>query len=264
MGSPRSLGLVGAPNARDLGGLATADGRAVETGLVFRASALGRLTDDDVAVLRGLGLTDLLDLRHGSEIEQAPPDRLPPGPAVAHIPVFDPDHPVFTYVSAVLLGRDLAGYAHLAVEGTPAAMFAIYRWFVEAPAARAAFGTAVRRVAYASGPLLFHCSAGKDRTGWLSATLLGALGVDRATIVEDFVLTNEVTAADIAKLLGILEERRGVPAEVLRPVLDADPAYLHAAFDAMESAYGGLDGYLRDGLDLDDADLAALRGRLIA
>jgi protein-tyrosine phosphatase len=264
VGSLRSLGLVGAPNARDLGGLTTADGRTVEPGLVYRAPALGRLTDDDVAVLRRLGLSDLLDLRHGSEIESAPPDRLPPGPAVAHIPIFDPDHPVFTYVSAVLLGHDLAGYAHLAVEGTPAAMLAIYRWFVEAPAARAAFGTAVRRVAYASGPLLFHCSAGKDRTGWLSATLLGALGVDRATIVEDYVLTNEVTAADIAKLLGVLETRRGVPPEVLRPVLDADPAYLDAAFGAMDGAYGGLDGYLRDGLGLDDGDLAALRERLVA
>jgi protein-tyrosine phosphatase len=263
MGTLRSLGLVGAPNARDLGGLPVADGRTVRSGLVFRAPALGRLTDEDVAALADLGLTDLLDLRHGSEIDIAPPDRLPPGPQVAHIPIFDPAHPVFTYVSAVLLGHDLSRYAGLAIEGTPSAMLAIYRWFVSAPAARSAFGTALRRIAAARGPLLYHCSAGKDRTGWLAAVLLGAVGADRATIVEDYVLTNEVTAAEMAKLLAALNVRKGVPPEVLQPVLDAAPEYLDAAFAQVEAEHGTLDGYLRAGLGLDEAELAALRDRLL-
>jgi protein-tyrosine phosphatase len=142
-------------------------------------------------------------------------------------------------------------------------MLAIYRWFVTAPAARSAFGTALRRIAAASGPLLFHCSAGKDRTGWLSAVLLGALGVDRATIVEDYLLTNEVTAPDIATVLELLNSRRGVPPEVVQPVLSAAPEYLDAAFTAVDEEYGGLDGYLRDGLDLDD-ELEVLRRRLVA
>ena len=142
-------------------------------------------------------------------------------------------------------------------------MLAIYRWFVEAPAARAAFGTAVRRVAYASGPLLFHCSAGKDRTGWLTAVLLGALGADRATIVDDYVLTNEVAGPAMAHTMELLNARRGVPRELLWPVLAAEPAYLDEAFGAVEERYGGLDGYLRDGLGLDDDELAALRRRLL-
>jgi len=263
VGSLRTLGLLGAPNAREVGGLVTADGRTVRPGLVYRASALGRLTDDDVAALGRLGLTDLLDLRHGSEIDMAPPDRLPAGPQVAHIPIFDPAHPVFTYVSAVLLGHDLSRYAALAVEGTPGAMLAIYRWFVSDAAARAAFGTALRRIAAASGPLLYHCSAGKDRTGWLTALLLGALGVDRATIVEDYLLTNEVTAAEMDKVLTVLNARKGVPPEVLRPVLDAAPEYLDAAFARVDDEYGTLDGYLRRGLDLDEGELAALRTRLL-
>ena len=263
MGKLRSLGLVGAPNTRDLGGLPAVDGRTVRSGLVFRAPALGRLTDEDVAVLARLGLTDLLDLRHGSEIDTAPPDRLPAGPQVAHIPIFDPAHPVFTYVSAVLLGHDLSRYAGLAVEGTPGAMLAIYRWFVTAPASRAAFASALRRIAAASGPVLYHCSAGKDRTGWLSAVLLSVLGVDHSTIVEDYLLTNEVTAADMEKILAALNVRKGVPSEVLRPVLDAAPEYLDAAFAQVEADYGTLDGYLREGLGLDAEELAALRARLL-
>src|SRR2546430_12085861 len=130
MGTLRSLGLVGAPNTRDLGGLPAVDGRTVRSGLVFRAPALGRLTDEDVAVLARLGLTDLLDLRHGSEIDTAPPDRLPAGPQVAHIPIFDPAHPVFTYVSAVLLGPDPSRYAQLAVRGSTAAQLTLHRWLV--------------------------------------------------------------------------------------------------------------------------------------
>src|SRR5437763_10548725 len=124
-------------------------------------------------------------------------------------------------------------------------MLAIYRWFVEAPAARTAFGTALRRIAAASCPLLYHCSAGKDRTGWLTAVLLGALGADRATIVDDYVLTNEVAGPAMAHTMELLNARRGVPRELLWPVLAAEPAYLDEAFGAGEDRYGGPDGYPR-------------------
>jgi protein-tyrosine phosphatase len=260
VGNLRSLGLVGAPNARDLGGLSVADGRTVKSGLVFRAPALGRLTDPDVAALGALGLTDLLDLRHGSEIEIEPPDRLPAGPQVAHIPIFDPAHPVFIHVAALLSGRDPGEYGP---GGSPAAMLAIYRWFVTAPAARAAFATALRRIAAASGPLLYHCSAGKDRTGWLSALLLGALGADRAIITEDYLLTNEVGAERMEKLVGVLNDRKGVPPERMRPLLHAAPEYLDAAFAQVEADYGTLDRFLDEGLGLGGDELAALRARLL-
>nr|WP_203921673.1 tyrosine-protein phosphatase [Rugosimonospora africana] len=258
----RSLGLAGAPNTRDLGGL-PADGGVVRDGLVYRAPALGRLTDTDVDRLGRCGLTDLLDLRHGSEIDVAPPDRLPAGPQVAHIPIFDPAHPVFTYVAAVLLGHDLSAHEGLGAEGTPGAMRAIYRWFVASPAGRAGFATAMNRVADATGPLLYHCSAGKDRTGWLSAILLSALGADRDTVRADYLLSNEVSAAGNEAILAAMAERRGVDPEVLRPVLAAAPEYLDEAFNQVDRDFGSMDGYLRVGLDLDDAVIARLRDRLV-
>src|SRR4029453_6688892 len=105
----RGLGLVGAPNARDLGGLVNTAGRRVRAGVVYRAGALGRLSGDDVAALGARGIGWVIDLRDRSEISAAPPDRLPAGntPKVRHVPVFDPAHPVFTYGSAVLMGTPL-------------------------------------------------------------------------------------------------------------------------------------------------------------
>jgi protein-tyrosine phosphatase len=258
----RSLGLAGAPNARDIGGLPV-EGGAVRPGLIYRAPALGRLTDQDVARLDRCGLTDLLDLRHGSEIDVAPPDRLPAGPQVAHIPIFDPAHPVFTYVSAVLLGHDLSAFEDLEAEGTPGAMLAIYRWFVASPAGRAGFATAMHRIADATGPMLYHCSAGKDRTGWLSAILLSTLGADMATIRGDYLLTNEIGAAGNEAILAAMGSRRGVDPDLARPVLAAAPEYLDESFAQVGRDYGSMDGYLRVGLGLDDQVIRRLRARLV-
>src|SRR5437763_5411394 len=194
----RSLGLVGAPNARDLGGLVTADGWRVRPGILLRAPALGRLADRDVAVLAGLGPAYVVDLRDASEIADAPPDRLPaaPAPVVRHLPLFDPRHPVFTYLSAVLQGHHGEGDQGLRERGTPTAVGAAYRWFVADPRAEAGLAAAVRTVLSARGaPVLYHCSAGKDRTGWLSVVLLTALGVPHEVAVEDYLATNDYARA---------------------------------------------------------------------
>ena len=122
--------LVGAPNARDLGGLVGADGRRVRVGQLIRTPALGRLTDEDLPVLASWGRPAWWTCGTHSEIDVAPADRFAGEPRVVRLPVHDPEHPVFTYVSAVLLGHDLNAYAELARQGTAGAMAAIYRWFV--------------------------------------------------------------------------------------------------------------------------------------
>lgn len=262
--------LAGAPNARDLGGLVTVDGRRVRRGVLIRAGALGRLTDDDVPVLAALALTCLVDLRHQSEIVAAPPSRLPtPGPRVIHLPVFDPDHPSFTaisgYVAAAWQGLDLNGYAGRLVDGTPTAMTEIYRWFVAGEAARAGFAAAVRALADpANLPALIHCSVGKDRTGWLTVIVLTALGVDEAAIRRDYLRTNELTAEVQRMLLDRLVARRqDVDVDAIRPMLEAREEYLDAAYDEVVARYGSFDAYLHHGLGLDDDVLAALRDNLL-
>jgi protein-tyrosine phosphatase len=256
------LRLRGALNARDLGGLVGADGRRVRAGALVRAPALGRLTDEDLPVLAGLGLVEVIDLRHASEIELAPPDRLPAGLTVTHLPVFAADDDVFMFVAAVMLGQQLPDSPHV---GDPAAaMTGVYRWLVTSTPARTGFAQAVRRVAAAGGrPVLFHCSAGKDRTGWLAAVLLTALGVDRDTVTADYLRTNEDGRAATDKIIAALVAKRGVDPAAVRPVLEVAPEYLDAAFDEVKREYGGFDGYLRDGLGLDATLRDGLRAALL-
>ncbi|MBM0237430.1 tyrosine-protein phosphatase [Micromonospora sp. ATA32] len=261
----RNWELVGAPNARDLGGLVGLDGRRVRAGRLIRTPALGRLADEDLPVLGKLQPACLVDLRDASEMVVAPPDRLVGEPRVVHLPVHDPAHPVFTYVSAMLLGHDLDAYAELAEQGTPAAMEAIYRWFVTGESARAGFGAAVRLAAGAENlPLLFHCTAGKDRTGWLTVVLLTALGVDRAVIRADYLRNNELTESLREVMVTAMNRRQpDLDPATVRPVLEVRPEYLDAAYDEVGRVHGSFGAYLRDGLGVTDETLAALRDNLL-
>ncbi|MGW3602487.1 MULTISPECIES: tyrosine-protein phosphatase [unclassified Micromonospora] len=261
----RDWEMVGAPNARDLGGIVGADGRRVRPGRLIRTPALGRLTDEDLPVLAKLGPACVVDLRDGSEIAVAPTDRLVGEPQVVHLPVHDPEHPVFTYVSAVLLGHDLDAYAELARQGTAAAMAAIYRWFVTGESARVGFAEAVRLATQPENlPLIYHCSAGKDRTGWLTVILLTALGVDEATVRAEYLRNNALTDSLRAVIVEAMRRRQPeLDVEAVLPVLEVRPEYLDAGYQEVRRVHGSFDGYLRDGLGLPDEVLTALRENLL-
>lgn len=231
-------------------------------GVIFRAPALGRLTDQDVARLAGLGLVEIIDLRHPIEIGLEPPDRLPPGVPVTHAPVFDPDDERFTFVAAIMAGGQSS--AAPAAPDPVGEMLAVYRWFVTSPSARAGFAEAVRHIAAAAGrPVLYHCSAGKDRTGWLSALVLHVLGVDQDTVMADYLRTNSDANDVIEKVAAVLAAQHGLDPAVVLPVLVVAPDYLDAAYDTAKREYGSLDGYLCDGLGLDAAVREDLRGALL-
>jgi protein-tyrosine phosphatase len=270
-----SLGLAKATNARDLGGYTTVDGQQVKRGLLFRSNTLHRLSDADVAVLAGLRLACVIDFRHPHEKELVGPDRLPsPRPErLVELPIFEPGHDVFTTLGAVFGGpgapellarlRDDHASGDHASGGSAATMVQLYQWFITSPLARETFAEALRLVANPQAlPLLFHCTAGKDRTGWLSAIILSALGVDRPTIMADYLRTNELNADGNAYVLSRLANRVDDPS-VLLPLLEARREYVEAAFAQAEESYGGMDGYLRDGLALSDDARQTLRAALL-
>ena len=254
----RRLPLDGAHNARDLGGYAGVDGRRVRWGRLYRSDALGELSDDDVTYLARLGVQQVVDFRSDLEREREP-DRLPasPAPRVVLRPIFGEALDPQTLRDRILSGgarRD--EMAEMLVAGN--------RAFVTEFAG--VYSDFLRDLANPENlPVLFHCTAGKDRAGFAAAALLMALGVPRDAIMQDYLLTNGFSEAATSRMLNVLRVVsffRTDPDDV-RPLFEARPAYLQAAFDTIDARFGSDDAYLHEGLGLDDATLSRLRANLL-
>ncbi|MDX6741410.1 tyrosine-protein phosphatase [Actinocorallia sp. A-T 12471] len=253
-----SLGLETAPNARDLGGYATADGRAVRPGLVLRTEALHQLSDADIARLRALGVRDVVDFRGAPEIAMSGEDLLPDGTSYHHLPVVAEDHDIYALIAPLVIDPDPELQRRTLADGrAEAIMVDLYRWFVTDAEAREPFARALSLVERAETPVLFHCTAGKDRTGWMAALLLTALDVPRETIMADYLLTNERQA----NLTDLFKGRASpIDPALLAPLLDVRAPYLEAAFDQAEKDHGSVEDFLTDALG---ADPDRLRSRLL-
>jgi len=254
-----ALGLAGAPNFRDLGGYRTASGRMVKRGIVFRSSKLAALTPVDWAKVQTLGVGHVYDLRTIEE-RKAEPDNWPaPAPAAYGSP--KPD------MSGTLAAMKQAG-------GDPAKVRAVIRHFyAEMPTLYAPeYSAFFHGLAGGNRPVVVHCTAGKDRTGVASALLLTALGVPRATVVDDYELTERLLPQAPMQTSGKPGAPIGgksaasllaMPAATRKAMWAADPAYIEAALDAVKQRYGSIDGYMRKALGLDAAEIARLRTRLL-
>lgn len=252
----RRLPVEGAPNLRDLGGYTTRDGRRLRWGVLYRSDNLADLSDDDVAYLERLALERVVDFRSPGERERDP-DRLPEGLPVTLQPIFGEGLDPGELQEKLLSGEVEAGEAA--------------GWLVEG---NRAFVTEFRDV-YArflhdlaepeNLPTLFHCTAGKDRAGFAAALVLLALDVPRETAMRDYLLTNEYSAAKTERMLSLIRLVslfRTDPADV-RPLFEARPSYLEAAFATIDAKHGSTGDYLRDALGVDDSTRAKLRANLL-
>lgn len=250
----RFLRLEGVRNARDLGGYRTRDGRAVRWGRVYRAGALGEATVGDIDELRARGIRVVCDLRSGPE-RIAAPDHWLDSAGIASW-----GHPPTEEVgdSLALLQACLVSAAQ-----TRAVMTEAYRHmpFVQTVALAAVFGNLTRGEA----PLLFHCSAGKDRSGGTAALLLLALGVPREAVVEDYLLSNLEFDGLCRDFL--LNPRHAAAhhdaSRAWLPLIDSHPGYIEALLDAVFARHGSIEGYLAAELGVGAAELDALRTRLL-
>jgi len=230
----RSLHLTGASNFRDLGGYVGADGRALRWRRLFRSDHLAGLTAHDVQVLRSLGITRVIDLRGVAERAAAPYDL----PGARQYPL-----PIEPTVVQRLKGLLDAGNQVTPVQ-TVELMRQTYRAFVHDSAAR--FAALFEHLLASDQPLVFHCTAGKDRTGFAAALILLALGVPRDTVMRDYLLTNDLYR------MPPLNGGRASP-EVLRVLWRVQEAFLDAALQAIEQDFGGVDNYLARQLRLNPA-----------
>ena len=247
--------LASADNFRDVTGpdaaYVAADGRPLRRGVALplqRAAAHPRRRR---VAGPARGSTAVYDLRTGHEVEAHP----------------DADVPGATWTHLEVKGIPMEAVSDLADRATAhEVMQRVYRGFVESRGRpRRVRGTVPRGSRTATGAALFHCTAGKDRTGWAAALLLHLAGVDDATILEDYLLTNSFSSATREKYLGLVREHLGADkVDVYERVMVADEAYLQAGYDAVAATYGDRLGYLRDGLGLDDRLLARLRDRMLS
>lgn len=248
-----TLVIASAPNLRDLGGHSTADGRKIRTGVGFRSGALDRLTADEQGRLVEAGVRLVCDLRTSTERAEQP-DALPDG--VGYL-VLDVQRSGGQGADiAALFTSPESAEALRSPETAQGFLVDVYRAFITTRDAHEAFGELMRALA-APGTLI-HCTAGKDRTGWGAALLHTLLGVDRRTVMADYLASNDHLAAGAVPIYDLVEQH-GIDRELVRPLLEVREVYLDAAFTAVEDIYGDISGYVRQALGLTDTDLQALR-----
>ncbi|WAW10180.1 tyrosine-protein phosphatase [Oxalobacter vibrioformis] len=237
------LPMAGGYNIRDLGGYRGAGGKRIAWGTFFRADDMAHLSDEDIAYLGSIPITTVFDFRTHKEVEAAP-DRLPA--SVKNV-VHRPLAPGNVAPSEIQHGK------FGAYDDTDAFMRVVYRELVNDTGINATYREFFRLIQNKNDlPILFHCTAGKDRTGMAAAFLLFALGVDRDTIIRDYMDSNTYLAGKYTLLTKDNPQ--------LAVLYSVKPDYLLTGIDTMEKAHGTVENYLARVLD---ADIDAIRSQYL-
>ncbi len=262
MGTPGApIALATLPNLRDAGGWSTMDGRRVRRGLLYRSTALDRLDESDSAALARLGIRTVVDLRTEPERE-ARPDRVAPGVRVIVADVLADSQLAAPAQLKTFFSDPSAAAAFLETGRAEEALRSAYRESILLPSARAGYAAFMRAVLDTDGAVLYHCTTGKDRTGWATAALLTLLGVHERDVYAEYLLTNEQLIPALEPLI-LRFEAAGVERRRLLPVLGVDRTYLDTAFDTVSEHYGTIERYVSDGLGIDSIEQKRLRAHLL-
>jgi protein-tyrosine phosphatase len=238
--------LEGAPNFRDLGGLPTVDGRVTRHGVLFRSSALEELTSRDVRLLiDDIGLRTVIDLRSVDDRETAQP--------LLDTPVRYLNPPISRGGPTTSLERPMGadGRADMAL---------IYGMYIETSAA--SISEIIAELTSGAMPAVFHCAAGKDRTGVLAAILLSAVGVTRDAVIADYMETEPI----LDEIIAYLRRRPAYADVVLRfppGTMDADPNFMIDFLDGVERTYGGVSAWLTEHAGVSAESVARLEQLLV-
>lgn len=258
--TPQLMELTGGCNLRDLGGHDAADGREVRRGVVYRSGVLSYLTPSDHNCVARARIRTIVDLRRSDEIAAEPTQWTLPVRNLA----WQEDETLAAAQRGAPWERSTS--AEEARAWMVASYTTMHEWL--AKPLRGIFDAILEEEI----PVLFHCAAGKDRTGFCAAIVLGVLGVSEETILREFAFTD--VAVDLAQFtrthraagLGVTDNEhpldRMAP-EVRETLLAADPAYLKAALDTVCERYGSIEGYAKQALGLDDEQLATIRYQLL-
>ena len=251
------LGIPTVPNLRDVGGYKTRNGAIVARGLAYRSDTFNPMTAEDIKKLGRLDLKNDYDLRTTAEAK-ARPDEMPPGVRYHLLNVLADAKSAAPAELEALLHEPKKANVVLGGGKIEALFMEGYREFVSLPSAKQSY-----RLLFLSltdrgkAPGVFHCTTGKDRTGWAAAALLTLLGVPKETVMADYMRTNDYTLPQFKHAIddfAAVGERAIVVA-----VFGVKPEYLEASFDEMQKQHGTIEGYFSEALGIDAAGQKALR-----
>ena len=254
----QSLSITSVPNLRDLGGYQTSDGGTIAAGLAYRSNQLSKISPEDMEKLAALKLRNAFDLR--TEVERKKrPEELPPGVNYVVLDVLADSPQAGPAQLEILMQDPVKANAELGGGKVQAGFQASYREFVSLPSAQREF----RNLFLALGdkeqvPALFHCTTGKDRTGWAAAALLTLLGVPEDVVMKDYLRSNDYILPAYQDSIDAFVTGGGDP-EIPRAILGVKKEYLEAAFEEMQTKYGSIENYFSEGLGIDTAQQQALR-----
>ncbi len=256
-----SLHLASAPNLRDIGGYRTSDGKWVKVGLLYRSDGLDALSDVDLATLEGLGVKLVCDLRTDGE-RTSKPDREIPGSTNEQINIIGEDE-LTAQITAAITGGDRAAQEQLLADGKAEKLLVDGgRSLVSGASPLAQYEVFFSRIEDPDNlPTVMHCSAGKDRTGWASAAVLTALGVPKATVMQDYLASNEYLQAKNEKTM--TQTAALIDRSLIEPVLTVKKEYLDASFSEVAAKYKTFDKYLV-AVGVTKADRQQLQQELLA
>lgn len=243
--------LTTVDNFRDVAakGLPLAAGGWMRTGQLYRSGLLNEASKADLRRLREAGVVLIIDLRTDTEVRRSP-DRVPPGA---------------TREWVNLMNRNAVPPLANGVSATRARTRAYYADFVTDSAERARTKQVLKLILEADGPVLFHCTAGKDRTGWISALLQLTAGVDSEKVMREYLASNDYRAELIKQRYQETLAEDGRKAADSRLAADRlKPEYLEASLQAMKSRYGDVEDYLSQGLGLSAKQIKQLKAKLTA
>jgi protein-tyrosine phosphatase len=250
-------------NFRDLGGYETADGRSVKPGLIYRSGELSKLTAEDLDKLQALGIKTVVDLRSAMELQMFGEDRLPAGTKLLALPI-EPGNWGSALFDVVKTGDTSQIPDNVLVDTSRS----IIRDGTEQLAALFEALSDPSNL-----PLVFHCSAGKDRTGIAAAVFLMALGVSADLAKGDYLKSNDYLNAANEEQLMVIRRMIAARLDIDPAAVDIskfnqlfyqEPAYFEAALDEIEQRYGSFETYLAEGLGLKETQIQELREQFTA
>ena len=258
----RYLHLESAPNFRDVGGYRTTDGRWVKVGKLYRSDGLDKLTDADKATAQALGIKLVCDLRTVYERSKGA-DKVLAGSTNEQFDVAGPSDLTKTLTEAVTSGSPETQQQLFGNGKAEQLLIDAGHSLVSSDSAKAAYTAMFERLedpAYLPG--VFHCTAGKDRTGWAAAAMLTALGVPRSTVMADYLISNDTLKAKNDATLA--QTKTLIDPALLQPLLGVEKAYLDASFAEVKAKYGTFDKYLATAIGVNAAAKAKLEHELLA